>query len=260
MARRALGGAQVPHGWVTGDDALGRHTRCRPAGRERGAGDVVGVPCTTTGRDLAAPLPAYQGRGRRPQAPWHAVRAWRHVLDPEGGIRLTVRDGEKGPVALEMAKRRVPTRLERTRMGPHEWLVVTRRLRADERTWETQASRQAGDQDARYGYRSSLPPTQTHASELEEPSLAEVARVIQAGVGMGASCTRGKSEAGREAYHVRTWEGWHHHMALTLIAVWFLSSATHRGQQLTPALTLPQVRYGLSLPDSPGFSGKISTY
>jgi hypothetical protein len=21
---------------------------------------------------------------------------------------------------------------------------------------------------------------------------------------------------------VRTWEGWHHHMALTLIAVWFL--------------------------------------
>jgi hypothetical protein len=29
-------------------------------------------------------------------------------------------------------------------------------------------------------------------------------------------------------------------MALTLIAVWFLISETHRGQQLTPALTLPQ--------------------
>ena len=50
-----------------------------------------------------------------------------------------------------------------------------------------------------------------------------------------------------DAYQVRTWEGWHHHMALTLIAVWFLISETHRGQQLTPALTLPQVRYGLSL-------------
>jgi len=36
-------------------------------------------------------------------------------------------------------------------------------------------------------------------------------------------------------------------MALTLIAVWFLISETHRGQQLTPALTLPQVRYGLSV-------------
>ena len=50
-----------------------------------------------------------------------------------------------------------------------------------------------------------------------------------------------------DAYQVRTWEGWHHHMALTLIAVWFLMSETHRGQQLTPALTLPQVRYGLSV-------------
>ena len=46
---------------------------------------------------------------------------------------------------------------------------------------------------------------------------------------------------------VRTWQGWHHHMALSLMAVWFLIGETHRGQQLTPALTLPQVRSGLSL-------------
>ena len=50
-----------------------------------------------------------------------------------------------------------------------------------------------------------------------------------------------------DEYQVRTWQGWHHHMALTLIAIWFLIGETHRGQQLTPALTLPQVRYGLSL-------------
>jgi len=50
-----------------------------------------------------------------------------------------------------------------------------------------------------------------------------------------------------DEYQVRTWEGWHHHMALSLMAMWFLISETHRGQQFTPALTLPQVRYGLSL-------------
>ena len=50
-----------------------------------------------------------------------------------------------------------------------------------------------------------------------------------------------------DAYQVQTWEGWHHHMALTLIAVWFLISETHREQLLTQALTLPQVRYGLSV-------------
>jgi hypothetical protein len=36
-------------------------------------------------------------------------------------------------------------------------------------------------------------------------------------------------------------------MALSLIAVWFLIGETHRGQQWTLALTLPQVRYGLSV-------------
>src|SRR6266540_4139789 len=45
----------------------------------------------------------------------------------------------------------------------------------------------------------------------------------------------------------RLWQGWHHHMVLSLLAVWFLVGETHRGQSLTPALTLPQVRYGLSL-------------
>src|SRR5215831_11057758 len=45
----------------------------------------------------------------------------------------------------------------------------------------------------------------------------------------------------------RTWYGWHHHMVLSLIAAWFLLGETHRGQQLTPALTLPQVRCGLSM-------------
>jgi len=50
-----------------------------------------------------------------------------------------------------------------------------------------------------------------------------------------------------DAYQVRTWDGWHHHMALSLISVWFLSGETQRGQQWTPALTRPQVRYGLSM-------------
>ena len=82
---------------------------------------------------------------------------------------------------------------------------------------------------------------------LEEPSLEELARVIKAGTAIEASFKRGKGEAGMDEYQVRTWEGWHHHMALTLIEVWFLIEETHRGQRWTLALTLPQVRYGLSV-------------
>jgi len=242
-----LWGAQVPHGWVTGDDELRRHTRFRQQLRERGERYMLGVPCTTTMRDLEAPLPTYQGRGRRPKAPWQSVTTWRKALHPDGWTRLTVRDGEKGPVEVELVKRRVQTRLERKRTGPHEWLVVTRRPLADAETLEARASRDAIDQDARSRYQYYLTPTQAHASELEEPSLAELARVIKAGGCIEASFKRGKSEAGMDEYQVRTWEGWHHHMVLVLIAVWFFIAETHRGQQVTPALTLPQVRYGLSM-------------
>jgi len=240
-------GAQVPHGWVTGDEELGRHTRLRQALRERGERYVLGVPCNTIIRDLKAPLPAYQGRGRRPKAPWHLVSAWRHTLDSDGWTQVTVRDGEKGPVEIELVTRRVQTRLERKRTGPHEWLVVTRHPLADEGVCAGKSSPDARDQDTCYGYRYYLTPTGMAKGNLEEPSLMELARVITAGLCIEASFKRGKGEVGMDEYQVRTWEGWHHHMVLTLIAVWFLISETHRGQQWTPALTLPQVRYGLSV-------------
>src|SRR5439155_13663066 len=140
------------------------------------------APCTTTMRDLEAPLPAYQGRGRRPKPPWQSVTAWRQALAVDAWTRLTVRDGEKGPVGIEMIKRRVQTRLERKRTGPEEWLVVTRRPLADDSTLEPQASRDATDQDAGYRYHYYLTPTQLSESELVESSLAELARVIKAGL------------------------------------------------------------------------------
>jgi DDE superfamily endonuclease len=142
---RDLWGAQVPHGWVTGDDELGRHTWFRGELRARGERYVLGVPCTTTMRDLEAPLPAYQGRGRRPKAPWQAVRTWRQALNSDGWTSWMVRDGEKGPVEIAMVKRRVQTRLERRRTGPEEWLVVTRRPRSDDRILEGKSSPEARD-------------------------------------------------------------------------------------------------------------------
>jgi SRSO17 transposase len=180
-------GAHVPHGWVTGDDELGRHTRFRHDLRERGERSVLGVPCTTTMRDLEAPLPAYQGRGRRPQAPWQSVTDWRKSLHPTAWRRLTVRDGEKGPVAIEMVKHRVQTRIEHKRTGPQEWLVVTRRPLTDDRTLEPRASRDATDQDEHHRYHYYLTPTGVSAAQLPEPSLDELARVIKAGACIAAS-------------------------------------------------------------------------
>jgi hypothetical protein len=68
------------------------------------------------------------------------VTVWRHALDPDAWAHLTVQDGEKGPVGIEMVTRRVQTRLERKRTGPEEWLVVTRCPLADGGTVEGHAS------------------------------------------------------------------------------------------------------------------------
>ena len=126
-------------------------------------------------------------------------------------------------------------------------MVVTRRPLADERVLEGKSSPDATEHDGRYRYRSYLTPTRVSEVKLKEPSLGELARVIKAGACIEASFKRGKGEVGMDEYQVRIWHGWHHHIALSLMAVWFLIGETHRGQQLTPALTLPQVRYGLSL-------------
>src|ERR671930_636596 len=142
----------------------------------RGERYVLGVPCNTTMRDLEAPWPVYQGRGRPPKAPWQAVTHWRQGVEAQAWTRLTVCDGEKGPVAIEMVTRRIQTRLERKRTGPEEWLVVTRRPLMDDHTLEPRASRDATDQDERYRYHYYLSPTCVAEAELAEPSLSELAR------------------------------------------------------------------------------------
>ena len=81
-----------------------------------------------------------------------------------------------------MVRRRVQTHLARKRTGPEEWLVVTRCPLAKDRTVEPYASRDATDQDARYRYQYDLTSACVPEATREKPSLAEVARVITAGL------------------------------------------------------------------------------
>ena len=60
--------------------------------------------------------------------------------------------------------------------------------------------------------------------------LAEFARVFKAEHRIEECLQRAKGEAGLADYQVRTWEGWHHHQTLALLATWFLTRETRRGK------------------------------
>jgi SRSO17 transposase len=70
-----------------------------------------------------------------------------------------------------------------------------------------------------------------------------------------AGLKEGKSEVGLAHYEVRGWRGWHHHMTMSLLALWFLGLERFREQPRTPALTVSVLREVFSRVLAPnGFS------
>jgi SRSO17 transposase len=119
-------GAVLPHGWVSGDDEMGRPAWFRRELNGRQERYLLAVPSNTSIRDLEAEPPVYGGKGRPPKAPFRQVRAWCEALPAEAWVRLTVRDGEKGPLEVEVVKRRVESKVERRVVGFEELLVAAR--------------------------------------------------------------------------------------------------------------------------------------
>ena len=171
---------------------------------------VLAVPSNTTIRDLDGAVPERGSRGPHPKRAFEQVRAWAHSLSPGAWRRIEVaEEGERGPVVVEIAGTRVVARTDRGRIGPEELLVV---VRSRDETGE-----------AKYDYHLS------NASPETAPGV--LARVIKAGHRIEECLQRGKSEAGLADYQVRTWSGWYHHQALSLIAAWFLVQETRRGEK-----------------------------
>ena len=69
--------------------------------------------------------------------------------------------------------------------------------------------------------------------------VAEFARVFKAHHRVEEVLQRAKGEAGLGDYQVRTWGGWHHHQALSLIATWFLTREARRGKKADPGADRP---------------------
>ena len=166
------------------------------------------MPCNTQVRDLTAAPPPSSGRGRQPQVPLRRVDRWAVALPETAWQTIEVRDGEKGPLVVQRARTLVQARGEGRVSDVAEWLVVFRERQ--------------GDGSWKHDYLLSNAAVTT--------PMEEFARVFKAQHRVEESLKRAKSEAGLGDYQVRTWEGWHHHQTLSLIATWFLCQETRRGK------------------------------
>ena len=124
-------GGTLPHGWIAGDDEMGRPAWFRQRLAAEGERYLLAVPSNTTVRDLEEPPPEYGGHGRRPKAPFRRVQQWCASLPASAWTRLTVRDGEKSPLEVEIVARRVESKIERRVVGFEETLVVVRYVDGD---------------------------------------------------------------------------------------------------------------------------------
>jgi len=185
-AKMVLGRGQLlPHRWVVGDENYGRPTEHRDLLNDKKEQYLLEVP-------FDAKVRLARGGG------WIRACDWAGSLPKRAWQPFTTRDGEKGPISVRAVKVRVftPRSKESKRRERPETLVV---VRSDNqhKTWTYLGS-----------------DTRTH--------LRELVRVGACRHGVEQALHMGKGEVGLDEYEVRSWIGWHHHMTLTMLSLWFL--------------------------------------
>ena len=193
----------VPHGAVAADDEFGRVAAFRAGLRDRQEAYVLDVPCNTQVRDLHGRRPPRRAgkKSRRREVPFRRAEAWAAAQPRDRWQEFTVQDGQKGPIRVQAIMTQVRTRQDK-RLGPEEGLIVIRHLESD-----------GSQPDVSYHLawaRQEVPLeswVRTHARRHQIEQMLE----------------HGKGEAGLDHYEVRSYVGWHHHITLSLLALWFLS-------------------------------------
>lgn len=142
--------------------------------------------------------PPYKGTGRppkaRPATPAMRVDEFLRSADIEW-YRARLNDGAKGPIVAEMAFTRVYNCREKC-PGEEVWLIIRRY------------------ENGSYRYLMSNTPADTPLEELLKRSVQRwtIEQAFQ----------EGKSNLGMADYEVRSWDGWHRHMAYVAVARLFL--------------------------------------
>src|SRR5207244_12251708 len=118
--------------------------------------------------------------------------------------RIVIRAGEKGRLVVRALLALVQTKDEDGHVGRAERLLVIRPVEQAGDTWYALSNASA------------------------ETPLAELVRVKSERHRIEEMLQEGKGEVGLGQYEARSWVGWHHHMTLSLLALWFLALERRR--------------------------------
>ena len=209
---------KLPHRWVVADDEFGRPFAFREALEEMGERYLLEIPSNLLVRVIRKKVDqkiGSAGKGRK-KTPYTRVDVWKKGLAKADWKKIRIREGTKGPLTVWAARVRVRTKYRGLRSKKMQWLMV---LKTEGRNPE---------------YRYYL------SNAEEDVRLDEMVHAANARHWVEDCFERAKGEVGLDHYEVRSWRGWHHHITLSLLALYFLVLEQRRLNQSTPALTLQQ--------------------
>ncbi len=206
LLRAARKRGHLDAAWVTADEGYGQVPSFRDTLDTEGWWYVVEVPCTTRifVEEAVAAVPPWKGRGKKPtrprllagEAPPMTVTAVAAALSPAAWYTTTVAEGAQGPRRYQFAVLRV-WECRDDLPGRECWLVLRRNLDGSELKFML----------------SNAPPT---------TDAATLGRVGATRWSVETDIQTHKAEIGLDEYEVRSWDGWHHHITMSLLAGAFL--------------------------------------
>jgi len=206
-------GPKIRHGWVTFDEGYGKDPDFLSGLEELGERYIGEVPKSCRGwlRRPEVQGPGAGRRGRRTSKPRVApgqpepqtVEEIAAALPASAWKRLQFREGTKGVQVAHFAAIRLV--VERDDLpGPELWLVIERSC--DQAPYIKYYLSNAG----------------------RDCPLLELAQAGHNRWPIEDCFLRGKQELGLDDYEVRGWRGFHHHMTLVMLAMWFLVLQSRR--------------------------------
>lgn len=181
--------AALPHRWVLGDDAYGRVVALRKKLDADNERYLLEVPSNTQVR-----LHSRNGKEQ-------SVASIASSLPAKAWKRVRTRDGEKGPIQVQAFKTRVTTGTADD--SRRETLLLTKNPKTGEHWYYL-----------------------SNASPLI--SVSTMAKAAACRHYIEQSFELAKGDVGLGEYEVRSWVGWHHHMTLSLLALFFLVCERNR--------------------------------